>query len=82
MAPRTTIAVILSVGGAPLDAAALADLPAARLVRAQFAQGDAAVCVAATLEHAGPRAALRRALAAWATPRGWSVTIAPLTGPD
>ncbi len=82
MAPRTTLAVILSAGGAPLDAAALADLPGAHLLRAQFARGDAAACVAATLEHAGSRAALRRSLAAWATPRGWSVTIAPLTGPD
>ena len=79
MAHRS-IAVILSVHGAALDAAALGDLPRGRLVHAEFAWGDRAACVAATLEHECTPAELAVDLRRWAAGRGWSVTIAPLGG--
>jgi hypothetical protein len=78
---RWSIAVILSANGASLDSAALADVPLGRLVRAEFARGDRAACVAATLEHDCPARELLRALRPWAAGRGWSVTVAPLKGP-
>lgn len=78
---RSSIAVILSAGGARLDLRALGDLPLARVVRAEFAWGDEAACVAATLEHECDARELLQALRPWATGRGWSVTVAPLAGP-
>ena len=76
-----SVAVILSVSGALLDWDALADLPSARLVRAEFARGEHAGCVAATLEHDCDSADLAADLRRWAAGRGWSVTVAPLSGP-
>ena len=77
---RQSIAVILSAGGAVLDLRALGDLPGARVVRAEFAWGNRAACVAATLEHECASEELLAALKPWAGGRGWSVTIAPLGG--
>ena len=82
MPDLTTVAVILSAGGARLDLAALADLPGGEVVRAEIAAGDRAACAAATIRHRVPRAELRAALGRWAAGRGWSVTIAPLHGRD
>ena len=73
------MAVILSANGAVLDLAALGDLPRARLVSAEFASGERAACVVATLEHDCPRVELGEALRDGAAGRGWSVTIAPLS---
>lgn len=78
--PRRSIAVILSVRGTALDLDALGDLPTGRLVRAEFAWGDQAACVAATLEHDCTPGELAAHLRRWAAGRGWSVTIAPLRG--
>jgi hypothetical protein len=78
----TTVAVILSAGGARLDLAALADLPGGEIVRADIASGERAACAAATIRHRVSRVELRAALGRWAAGRGWSVTIAPLTGRD
>jgi len=79
---RQSVAVILSAGGAVLDLHALSDLPRARLVRAEFARGGRAACVAATLEHDCGSRELLAALRPWASGRGWSVTVAPLGGPE
>lgn len=79
--PHQSVAVILNVNGAVLDWDALADLPEARLLRAEFARGERAGCVAATLEHECEAADLAAALRRWAACRGWSVTVAPLWGP-
>jgi hypothetical protein len=73
---------LLSVGGAALDADALGDLPGARLVRAEFATGTRAACVAATVQHECDVRELLQILRPWAAGRGWSVTVAPLSGPD
>lgn len=78
--PSRSVAVILNVHGAVLDVDALRDLPRGRLVRAEFAWGDQAACVAATLEHDCTPAELAADLRRWAAGRGWSVTIAPLGG--
>jgi hypothetical protein len=75
---RRSIAVILSAGGAELDLAALGNLPRGRLIRAEFARGERAACVAATLEHQCPLAELVSVLRPWAAGRGWSVTVAPV----
>lgn len=75
-----SIAVILSVNGRTLDAASLGDLPRGRLVRAEFASGEQAACVAATLEHDCPPEELVAALRHWAADRGWTITVAPLGG--
>ena len=75
---RRSVAVILSAGGAELDLPALRNLPGARLVRAEFAWGERAACVAATLEHECPPGELLAALKPWAAGRGWSVTVAPV----
>jgi hypothetical protein len=77
---QRSVAVILNVSGAVLDADALTDLPLARLVRAEFARGERAGCVAATLDHECDSADLAAALRRWAAGRGWSVTVAPLSG--
>lgn len=77
---RRSVAIILSVGGAELHGGALGDLPVVRLVRAEFAAGERAACVAATVEHEGETADLLRLLRPWAAGRGWSVTVAPLPG--
>jgi hypothetical protein len=82
MPELTTVAVILSAGGARLDLAALNDLPGGNVIKAEIAAGDVAACAAATIRHQVPRAELRAALGRWAAGRGWSVTIAPLHGPD
>jgi hypothetical protein len=76
-----SVAVILNVGGMALDWRALADLPRGRVVRAEFAWGERAACVAATLEHDCPAGELVEVLKRWAAGRGWSVTVAPLAGP-
>lgn len=76
--PRWSVAVILSRGGAVLDARALGELPLARIVRAEFAAGERAACAALTLEHACSMGRLTDALRPWAGARGWSITIAPL----
>jgi len=77
---HSSIAIILSAGGATLDLGALDDLPLARLVHAEFARGERAACVAATLRHECDVTELVKALRPWATGRGWSVTVAPLGG--
>jgi len=77
---RRSVAVILSAGGSTLDLGALGDLPGARLLRAEFAWGDRAACVAATLEHECESRELLAVLRPWAGGRGWSVTVAPLEG--
>ena len=81
MAQQRSVAVILNVGGMALDWQALGDLPHSRVVRAEFAWGERAACVAATLEHDCPAGELVDALKRWAAGRGWSVTVAPLAGP-
>ncbi len=77
---RSSIAVILSTGGAVLDLEALTDMPQARVVQADVATGEKAACVAATLEHECSQNELREALKVWAAGRGWSVTVAPKAG--
>ena len=72
------MAVILSAGGATLDLEALAGLPEGRLVRAEFARGERAACVAATVEHECPDAELLSTLRRWASGHGWLLTIAPV----
>jgi hypothetical protein len=74
---HSSIAVILSTGGAILDLEALTDMPQARVVQADLATGEKAACVAATVEHECSQTDLREALKAWAAGRGWSVTVAP-----
>ena len=74
------MAVILNVGVMTLDWRALGDLPRSRVVRAEFAWGERAACVAATLEHDCPAGELVEVLKRWAAGRGWSVTVAPLAG--
>ena len=81
MAAGCSMAVILSVGGRKFDLRVLHEVPNARVVRARVASGERAVCVAVTLEHECSNAALLDALRAWAARHGWSVTLAPLTGP-
>jgi len=78
---RWSVAVILSLNGASLDSAALADVPLGKLVRAEFARGERAACVAATLEHECNVKELLRVLRVWAAGKGWKVTVAPLKGP-
>lgn len=78
---RASVAVILSVGGAALDLDVLRELPRARVVRAEVAAGERAVCVSATLEHECEIRELAAALRAWAGARGWAVTVAPLARP-
>ncbi len=75
-----SIAVILSAGGAELDLESLSEIPRARLVRAEFARGERAACVAATLEHDCPSGELLSVLRPWASGRGWLVTVAPVKG--
>lgn len=75
---NASIAVILSAGGAQLDAAALRDIPRGRVIRAEFARGELASCVALTLEHECAARELLLALKPWAAGRGWTVTVAPL----
>jgi hypothetical protein len=77
---QRSVAVILNAGGMVLDLHSLGDLPQGRVVRAEFAWGERAVCVAATLEHECPSGELTDALRQWAAGRGWSVTVAPLNG--
>jgi hypothetical protein len=64
-----------------LEPAALAAALGVRLVRAELAEGETAVCAALTLAHCVPVAQLRAAVGAWAGENGWRATIAPLTGP-
>jgi hypothetical protein len=52
----------------------------ATLVRAEFASGERAACVAATLAHECDTAELARALRSWAASWGWTITVAPLRG--
>ena len=81
MPTRSSIAIILSAGGASLDLAALGDIPRGKLVRAEFAAGERASCVAATLQHECSASELLVALRLWANRHGWSVTVAPLAKP-
>ncbi len=78
---RQSVAIILSVGGATLDSAALQRIPMATLVRAEFATGERAACVAATLAHECDTTELARELRQWAASWGWTITVAPLRGP-
>jgi len=64
-----------------LEPGVLASSLGVRLLRAEVAEGETAVCAALTLAHGVPVAQLRTALGVWAGEHGWRVTIAPLTGP-
>ena len=75
----SSIAVILNTGGVTLDIASLKTIPRARVVKAEFAHGERAACVAATLEHECSSRDLLDALRPWAADNGWTVTVAPLT---
>lgn len=75
-----SVAIILNAGGLSLDAGALADLPGATVVRAEFAWGDRATCAAVTLAHRQPCADLRPALRRWAFSHGWSLTLGSMNG--
>jgi hypothetical protein len=77
----SSIAVILNTSGVTLDIGALKTIPNARVVRAEFARGEQAACVAATLEHECSIRDLLNALRPWAAQNGWSVTVAPTTRP-
>jgi hypothetical protein len=74
----SSLAVILSVGGEPLDLEALRDMPSVRVMRAELAQGETHACVTATVLHVCDRSVLRDQVRAWASERGWQVTVAPL----
>ena len=76
---RSSIAVILSAGGAQLDLTTIADMPCCRVVRAEVATSARAACVTATVEHDCETRELLRLLRPWAGGRGWAVTVAPLT---
>lgn len=69
--------IVLSLGGSPLEQAALDGLGgvAVRWVRLER-EGDAA-CLAARVGHADPPPAFRERVRAWAGARGWAVTVAP-----
>lgn len=73
----SSVAVILNTHGVPLSLSTLSDIPMARVLRAEFAGGETAACVAATLEHECSACDLLDALRPWATDRGWSITLAP-----
>jgi hypothetical protein len=75
---QRSLAVILSVGGAQLDARAVADVPMARVAEVDLVSGMRSAAASATLVHDCSRADLARALRGWAAGRGWSVTVAPL----
>ena len=62
-----------------LDIGALRTIPNAQIVKAEFAHGERAACVAATLEHECSTRDLLNALRPWAAENGWSVTVAPAT---
>jgi hypothetical protein len=68
-------------GRGRLEPGTLAAALGVRLLRAELAEGETAVCAALTLAHAVPVAHLRAAVRAWAGENGWRATIAPLTGP-
>ncbi|MEE8134855.1 MAG: hypothetical protein V3T56_07345 [Gemmatimonadales bacterium] len=74
----SSLAVILSAGGRPLDLQALQDMPLARVIRAEIAEGDNTACVTATVHHQCDRSEFRKRVRAWASDRGWQVTVAPL----
>jgi len=77
-------AIIVLLGprtGARFEPVTLASLLGVRLLRAELAEGETAVCAALTLAHRASLAQLREAAGAWAGKNGWRVTIAPLTGP-
>jgi len=78
---RAIIVLLGPRNGARLDPVTLASLLGVRLLRAELAEGDTAVCAALTLAHRAPLPRLRAAVGAWAGENGWRVTIAPLTGP-
>lgn len=78
---RSLLVLLGPRGLGRLDPAALASSLGVRLLRAEMAEGETAVCAALTLAHGVPVAQLRVAVGAWAGETGWRVTIAPLTGP-
>ncbi|HEX9631610.1 MAG TPA: hypothetical protein VGA02_04015 [Gemmatimonadales bacterium] len=78
---RSLIVLLGSRNRAPLEPAALASALGVRLLRAEWAEGETAVCAALTLAHGVPVARLRAAVGAWAGENGWRATIAPLSGP-
>ncbi len=81
-ASRCSVAVILSVDGSALDSRAVASMPVGQPLRVEFAHGERAACAAVTLEHDCDTEQLGHTLRSWAATRGWSVTVAPLTGGD
>lgn len=82
MPEHRSIVVLLGSRDRPrLEPGALAAVLGVRLLRAELAEGETAVCAALTLAHAVPLARLRAAVRAWAGEHGWRATIAPLTGP-
>ena len=68
------------VAGEPAKSLPYGSQRCLEIVRAEVVRGERATCVALTLEHGEPADQLRGRLQAWAGPRGWSVTIAPLVG--
>jgi hypothetical protein len=77
---HTSLVIVLSTGGSPLDRVALEALGdvAVAWVRVER-EGDAA-CLAARLRHVEPPEDFRERIRHWAAARGWAATVAP-SGP-
>lgn len=71
------IVIVLSAGGARLDAGALADVAGAVVTWARVEREGSAACLAARVRHPDPPDEFRARVRRWAAARGWVVTVAP-----
>lgn len=76
--PHDSLVIVLGVGGAPPDAAALAQLGDGVAVLWSRAEREgSAACLAAGVCHWVSRGELRARVRAWGAARGWVVAVAP-----
>jgi hypothetical protein len=72
-----SLVIVLSVGGSPLDGAALDALVDAEVTWVRLEREGDAACLAARVRHCDRPEDFRNRLRTWGAARGWAVTVAP-----
>ena len=72
-----SLVIVLSAGGAALDADALASLPAVAVTWVRVEREGGSACLAARVRFGERPEDFRDRIRQWGAARGWAVTVAP-----
>ncbi|HKW42390.1 MAG TPA: hypothetical protein VJN39_14165 [Gemmatimonadales bacterium] len=74
---HTSLVIVLSTGGSPLDHTALDKLADVTVTWVRVEREGEAACLAARVRHPDTPEDFRERIRHWAAARGWSATVAP-----